>query len=164
MMQEIYKFSFDNFNFKIYAFDDPKTFHLYINDEYIQKFEIDGHHGGFLRCPIKRNIDFLKGLPNEEEIYNKLEKELYIFLYGNPSLLNDLERVYSQKVSRKIYNTLIKEMEKKEYSDNPRFCKVGILEQEKEYKRRQKKGCCGFFDEVIDIDDEKYLIGFNYGH
>ena len=50
------------------------------------------------------------------------------------------------------------------YSDNYRVALKDNLDEVKEYKRAQKKGCCGFFDEEYVINNKTYLIGFNYGH
>jgi hypothetical protein len=34
----------------------------------------------------------------------------------------------------------------------------------KAYKETQAKGCCGFMDTSIIVNQRKYLIGCNYGH
>lgn len=33
-----------------------------------------------------------------------------------------------------------------------------------EYWKIHAEGCCGFFDEVVLIKGETYMIGCNYGH
>lgn len=50
--------------------------------------------------------------------------------------------------------------------DNYRVSKVGNTCQERRYRRQQKRGCCGFFDEIeiCPHDGKAYRLGFNYGH
>lgn len=55
-------------------------------------------------------------------------------------------------------------MREYDFTDNPRIARIGDENQEKEYKRQQKRGCCGFYDETITIDGLDYYFGFNYGH
>jgi hypothetical protein len=54
--------------------------------------------------------------------------------------------------------------EKYDYTDNFRIAEQGNLEQELLYKQAQKKGCCGFYDEIIEVEGRQFLVGFNYGH
>lgn len=51
-----------------------------------------------------------------------------------------------------------------EYSDNFRFAKADDKQAILLYKLLKNKGCCGFYDEIIELEGEKYFIGFNYGH
>jgi hypothetical protein len=55
-------------------------------------------------------------------------------------------------------------MKDTEYQDNFRIARVGNVEEEKEYIRIANRGCCGSCDEIVEIDNIKYRIGFNYGH
>jgi hypothetical protein len=49
--------------------------------------------------------------------------------------------------------------------DNFRMARVWKSSDCRRYQRQKKKGCCGFYDElVIGPDGNKYLIGCNYGH
>ncbi len=50
--------------------------------------------------------------------------------------------------------------------DNHRVANCKKSSQTRRYKRYQKGGCCGFFDtkELCPIDNNWYLLGFNFGH
>jgi hypothetical protein len=49
--------------------------------------------------------------------------------------------------------------------DNFRMARAWKSSDCRRYQREKKKGCCGFFDElVVAPDGNKYLIGCNYGH
>ena len=50
------------------------------------------------------------------------------------------------------------------YTDNLRYCFLDNPEQVKEYKKRQKKGCCGCFDEKVLVNSRPAMVGCNYGH
>lgn len=47
------------------------------------------------------------------------------------------------------------------YADNFRIEKISNI---KKYNEIKNKGCCGFFDSMITINNNKYLIGCNYDH
>jgi hypothetical protein len=48
--------------------------------------------------------------------------------------------------------------------DNHRFARVDCNEDMSTYLGLRDAGCCGFFDRVVTIGGEKYMIGCNYGH
>lgn len=50
--------------------------------------------------------------------------------------------------------------------DNLRVANVKSTAQKRRYRSQQKHGCCGFWDSVVDcpIDNNRYYVGFNYGH
>lgn len=48
--------------------------------------------------------------------------------------------------------------------DNLRVYKEGDSEGEFAYNERRRMGCCGFFDDEVEIDGEIWHIGCNYGH
>jgi len=52
----------------------------------------------------------------------------------------------------------------RDFVDNERWAKMSNGFQMKEWRRARDGGCCGSYDEVITIDGEKYIFGFNYGH
>lgn len=49
-------------------------------------------------------------------------------------------------------------------TDNFRFAKLDDADAMDEYCQNQSDGCCGFFDNIVIIAGEKYMIGCNYGH
>ena len=51
-----------------------------------------------------------------------------------------------------------------QYADNYRAYKKGDELGKKEYKKRQRKGCCGYADFSVTINKEKWYVGYNYGH
>lgn len=48
--------------------------------------------------------------------------------------------------------------------DNERFAFLDDLPAMDLYETQQLNGCCGFFDEEIEINGRKAMIGCNYGH
>lgn len=54
------------------------------------------------------------------------------------------------------------------YIDNERIAEVGNAAEELIYEKIWQEGCCGFWDEIVEIGTKKkaqqYKIGCNYGH
>lgn len=54
--------------------------------------------------------------------------------------------------------------------DNHRAARIWVSSQRRRYKKQKDRGCCGFYDAVVQRwNPEKnrfdlYMIGFNYGH
>jgi len=48
--------------------------------------------------------------------------------------------------------------------DNHRFAFKMDKKALENYKAKQDRGCCGFFDEEIKVDGKEATIGCNYGH
>jgi len=48
--------------------------------------------------------------------------------------------------------------------DNLRVAKLSNTSEVNEYERAYKDGCCGFYDEIICVNRELWIVGFNYGH
>lgn len=51
-----------------------------------------------------------------------------------------------------------------DYGDNWRICRMANAEEVAIYEEALKNGCCGYPDEVFEIDGVKIKFGFNYGH
>jgi len=51
-----------------------------------------------------------------------------------------------------------------ECMDNLRVARVGIFAEERAYENQKSEGCCGIYDEESEIEGQKDLVGFNYGH
>lgn len=50
------------------------------------------------------------------------------------------------------------------YVDNERFAFMDDLPALDLYETKRRNGCCGFFDEEIEVDGRRAVIGCNYGH
>ena len=48
--------------------------------------------------------------------------------------------------------------------DNYRLATEDNSEEVAKYNDRQNHGCCGFFDEIVLINNVRTMIGCNYGH
>ena len=48
--------------------------------------------------------------------------------------------------------------------DNFRLAFVESQEEMEVYDGIKDKGCCGFFDETVMINNKRAMIGCNYGH
>lgn len=51
-----------------------------------------------------------------------------------------------------------------ECMDNYRAAPVGDEAAEAEYEQIKESGCCGRHDEIVEVNGQKWHIGFNYGH
>lgn len=51
-----------------------------------------------------------------------------------------------------------------EYMDNFAITKVGDEVHTKIYLESREKGCCGRYDTMLDLGDDLFLVGCNYGH
>lgn len=71
---------------------------------------------------------------------------------------------YGIFVTRKLNSFFDEQSKSHEFMDNFRVAKKDSPEDVKQYKALRKKGCCGFFDEELEIEGETYLVGFNFGH
>jgi len=71
-----------------------------------------------------------------------------------------------EEQSEKAYTILQYHIDKNgfDYADNFRVYKDNDYEGMMKYEERFENGCCGFFDMEIEIDNEKWHIGCNYGH
>lgn len=72
---------------------------------------------------------------------------------------------YPYEHCKKIATKLVKNMRStRAYCiSSPRVARPYTWE-EVEYNQIRNNECCGFFDDSIIIDGQKYLFGFNYGH
>ena len=50
------------------------------------------------------------------------------------------------------------------YADNFRIARVDNVEEVKAYEESPSAGCCGFFDQEIELEGTKVKFEFNYGH
>lgn len=51
-----------------------------------------------------------------------------------------------------------------ECMDNFRAALVGDAEAEAEYDQIKESGCCGRYDQIVEVNGKSWHIGFNYGH
>ena len=78
-----------------------------------------------------------------------------------------------QFINNAFYKIIKPDLEDPPYGaciDNYRAARIWKSSQRRRYFKQQSKGCCGFFDTIVQRwNPEKnrfdiYLIGFNYGH
>lgn len=70
---------------------------------------------------------------------------------------------YGQDVADHL-ETWFSENDGYECMDNFRVARVGNWQEEMAYEVQKNSGCCGVYDDEIEIDDVKYRVGFNHGH
>jgi hypothetical protein len=63
-----------------------------------------------------------------------------------------------------LKRTLEKGENEYECADNFRYARASMPEEIASYKRLEAEGCCGSFDEEINVTQEVIKVGFNYGH
>lgn len=51
-----------------------------------------------------------------------------------------------------------------ENTDNLRLARANVESEVAAYKAAQADGCCGSYDETIEVDGVTIMIGFNFGH
>jgi len=171
-------FTWEQFGFKFDIYEAGKLI-LYVDDDILDEssLRVEKNLMGF-------NLSFFDGLLSKdqiEEIRSTIEKYKFKYLHGATSLWDSMvDAGLSEPQILKYYPKLERIMYQYEYSGNPRIACIGDETQEREYRRQQKLGCCGFYDETITIDgldyyfgfyDETitidgldYYFGFNYGH
>lgn len=139
-------------------FETSDRTHIYIDGQYITT--------GFIGY-MKEEDNELYALPSGKEnetILGLIKRKFNHYWFGCANIMEDLLEFYDEKTADLInekFNEIVCEYE---YPDNFRFCLVGDDKQMKEYIRRGRDGCCGFYDEEVVIEGKKYKIGFNYGH
>ena len=91
---------------------------------------------------------------------DKLDEQIKGWVWGN--LCNH----FGARVAANLYVALMSAVEgTKDYNiDNFRFAAKDNAEEVAAYEQAKNKGCCGFFDDEIDVDGKTFLFGFNYGH
>lgn len=71
---------------------------------------------------------------------------------------------YGEDVALALEDWFIDQQNDFEFMDNYRVFKPGNVQEWIEYEKAQEDGCCGFYDEWIELNGEKFYVGFNYGH
>ncbi len=51
-----------------------------------------------------------------------------------------------------------------ECADNFRAYRVADNYSKDEYEQAEREGCCGSFEDTVNIDSEEWVVGCNYGH
>lgn len=73
-----------------------------------------------------------------------------------------------EKVHRRLEQIVIGNgsMERPEHENatSPRAYKVGEDRWRSVFETIKENDCCGSYEDTIEIDGEKWVIGFNYGH
>lgn len=73
---------------------------------------------------------------------------------------------FGARVASHLYVALMSAVEgTKDYNiDNFRFAAKDNAAEVAAYEQAKNKGCCGFFDGEVNVDEKTFLFGFNYGH
>jgi hypothetical protein len=90
----------------------------------------------------------------------------------NKNFKEDNHHHYTQDELNFLYSDMYAFLENNNQRcvDNYRVAKCSNSAQVRRYRRQQSKGCCGFYDEVVEMWSwrkfrfEKYMVGCNYGH
>jgi hypothetical protein len=75
-----------------------------------------------------------------------------------------LHSVKSFSSKEDAFRYMSEQVDEDPYVDNERFAFLDDREAMRAYKKAQRSGCCGFFDEVISVGGRLATIGCNYGH
>lgn len=110
-----------------------------------------------------RSKRFISLFDNSEEI-KKFKKKIETAIFESTHIpISSLEKLTDDE-----YRFIIKKLQKAskgfDFADNFRCGKIGKSSSMRAYTREKKSGCCGFFDDLVEYNGNKYLIGFNYGH
>lgn len=76
---------------------------------------------------------------------------------------NGITDVSVQKKLLELLEEVI-DTEHLDYADNYRFAIKNSSESLAGYDKAQRSGCCGFFDQEVEINGMIYLYGCNFGH
>lgn len=113
------------------------------------------------------DLSFLKEMLGPEEwkrFDERLDFETWVRWNGYPSLESAVRRHLDEWQCVKYLPQLQHILMEHEYNDNYRFAPIDDAEAVKEYHRQAEKGCCGSYDEQMEIDGRLFLFGFNWGH
>lgn len=92
-------------------------------------------------------------------------EKMAVSMFGGSKLFGYLNKAYPDdalEIMVELARATVQD--NKEFVDNYRV-NPDTPEGEKNHRKMQRKGCCGYFDTAIKCTSgNKYLIGFNYGH
>jgi len=112
---------------------------------------LSGENNGFLKRENETKYQKYKEWLDRFDL--KFDSEKYL----------DFDEIFSRKINKYISNT-IHANDHGYCLDNLRIATVSNEEEEYFYHKRKDNGCCGFWDDEIEIDGVKLMIGWNYGH
>lgn len=165
-MKIIFDKDFNDLNIKIYYIPEMVELYLYVENELIGESFFFESETSFNDTIFNLFPSYLVELFDDkfDDIIHELYIRLSVYYFGCDNFLaEELGLNYDVDLTEFLLDEF-KKLHQLEYSDNFRFCQVGDIEQEVEYDRRYKKGCCGFEDKVVEFNKIKYKIGCNYGH
>ena len=131
----------------------------YLKEIGVNKFDNETSH--FLKACKRFDVESLK----EEELLT-LKNILEHGLKRNyqEAVNHYFETKYkNSEIWKKLFEIIEDENEDFEFADNFRISDGSPID-EIVYYLVQFYGCCGFYDEKIDLNNIDYKIGFNYGH
>lgn len=106
---------------------------------------------------------FISLFDNSEEI-KKFKKKIETAIFESTHIpMRSLEKLTDDEY-KFIINKLNEVSKGYDFADNFRCGKIGKSSSMRAYNREKESGCCGFFDDFVEYNGNKYLIGFNYGH
>lgn len=155
----------EGFNFFVYDYKTSK--HFYIEDELVGSWFDTNKHNLIDWININNNIDLT--VFNDKDFILKVlnfKFKMISLCLEIPKHYTDLNFIYGDVTSKEIVKYCLQQNFYKSYKylDNFRITKIGNEEEEELYNMSRKKGCCGYYDEIITIRHVKFKIGFNYGH
>lgn len=88
--------------------------------------------------------------------------------YDKAEFIHEFSKVVDTGTAYRIFKLMMNFVngsnENYYYIDNIRIARVDSKEQMASYTRLVSEGCCGYFDEIVNVDNVRYKVGFNYGH
>lgn len=115
-----------------------------------------------LNLVLKRYRSKFKYLHEWEQLCKKLKDDLYEHRFKS------WDDAIDPEIVKWLYKTINDHVITNDdtCNDNYRAACKSVSSQMRRYKRDRDTGCCGYYDKVVTcpIDNEEYLIGFNYGH
>lgn len=158
--------SFEHEGFNIFVYDCGPNAYFYVEDEMIGQCKCNF---SFLPWDWKEQVNLnLEMFEDKNRVLDYLSYHVDHW-NGRFTFTNiNLAVMYGVELAMKIEKTFTKMMADDphpyEYSDNHRIAECGNVEQELLYEKARKKGCCGFYDEIMEVDGRHFKVGFNYGH
>lgn len=117
----------------------------------------------------EENISLIKEWEQKYSEYQKYQESILAFKNWNAEYqLPLISKIFNgdEAFARKILAWAERKVKENDmdYCDNFRVADLNVEEQIKFYKKMQSQGCCGFFDEIIEIEGKTIMIGWNFGH
>jgi len=150
-----------------FYFEFNEQYLLYVEDEVMAHFNhlADGaDYEEEKQLAYKKAIEFFQ---DADALIDKINNYIWQQDFGATSyglaICVFTQDIILSKVLGKYFQDIIDSHEY-EFMDNFRVSQADDKDSERLYLKRKSEGCCGSYDEEVEIMGKTYKMGFNFGH